>query len=96
MAQPRFRRDPSIAACGMLFHKGDPFPGWRGDIPVGSLKHDMIPRPERAGDEVRVAERPFQGACTRIRDIAGAPVGVIGLPSGGGGAARRTTPGQGG
>ena len=93
MEQPLHYWDPSIAPSGMIIYDGAMFPGWKGDIFVGSLKFDLISRLERDAGEVTEAERLFEGDYGRIRDIRQAPDGSIWFLSVGDGAAYRITPG---
>jgi glucose/arabinose dehydrogenase len=92
LEQPLHYWDPSIAPSGMVVYSGRLFPDWAGDILVGSLKFDLISRLERAGDRVTEAERLFEGAYGRIRDVREAPDGSIWFLSVGDGAAYRITP----
>lgn len=90
MEQPEFYWDPSIAPSGMMIYSGRLWPGWRGDIFVGSLKFDYIARLN--GQPLREAER-LQGPQTaRVRDVREAPDGAIWFLSVGQGALYRITP----
>jgi aldose sugar dehydrogenase len=92
MEQPLFYWDPSIAPSGMMIYSGELWPGWEGDIFVGSLKFDFLSRLEVDGDEVSEAERLFEGTYPRVRDVREAPDGSIWFLSETDGAAYRMTP----
>jgi glucose/arabinose dehydrogenase len=68
---------PSIAPSGMAFYEGDKFPGWRGNILVGSLKDDMLVRLELDGEKVVKEERMLRGTLGRIRDVRVGPDGFV-------------------
>lgn len=42
MEQPFHYWDPSIAPSGMAFITSDKYPGWKGDLLVGSLKFQYL------------------------------------------------------
>ncbi|MCA0873394.1 PQQ-dependent sugar dehydrogenase [Seohaeicola saemankumensis] len=90
MEQPEHYWDPSIAPSGMMIYSGKLWPGWRGDIFVGSLKFDMIGR--LSGAPLREAERISGAETGRIRDVAEAPDGAIWFLSETEGALFRLTP----
>jgi glucose/arabinose dehydrogenase len=68
---------PSIAPSGMAFYEGDKFPGWRGNILVGSLKDSMLVRLELNGDKVVREERMLKDTLGRIRDVRVGPDGYV-------------------
>ena len=75
---------PSIAPSGMIFYTGDRFPGWTGNLFVGSM---MVGRVERTGHIERVVlnedgeeirrESILSELRQRIRDIRQGPDGLI-------------------
>ena len=68
---------PSIAPSGMAFYEGDKFPGWRGNILIGALSHQLLVRLELDGEKVVKEERMMQGAAGRIRDVRVGPDGYV-------------------
>ncbi|MCF8360086.1 MAG: PQQ-dependent sugar dehydrogenase [Prolixibacteraceae bacterium] len=44
MEQPVTYWDPSIAPCGMIFVRGDKYPGWENNILIGSLRYQYLER----------------------------------------------------
>ncbi len=72
---------PSIAPSGMAFYVGNAFPGWRGDIFVGTLAGKHLRRLELRGNEVVHQEILLQGRLGRIRDVRAGPDGFIYLLS---------------
>lgn len=77
MEQPLHYWVPSIAPSGMAFYEGDKFPGWRGNLLVGSLKFDLLARLELDGEKVVKEERMLKGAIGRIRDVRVGPDGYV-------------------
>lgn len=77
MEQPIYYWVPSIAPSGMAFYTGDRFPGWRGNLFVGSLKFRLLVRLELDGDKVVHEERLLAGRLGRIRDVRMGPDGLI-------------------
>lgn len=75
MAQPRFYWDPSIAPSGLMVYQGALFPGWQGDILVGSLKFDHIAR--LSGDPLREVAKISTPETQRVRDVVAGPEGEI-------------------
>ncbi|MEL6275035.1 MAG: PQQ-dependent sugar dehydrogenase [Bacteroidota bacterium] len=76
MEQPLHYWVPSIAPSGMAFVTGDKYPGWEGDLLVGSLKflylkHVMLEDGEVVGEEKLL---PNIG---RVRDVRVGPDGYI-------------------
>lgn len=69
MEQPVHYWDPSIAPSGMVFYSGDRYPGWRGDLFVGSLKFGLVSRLDMDGNRVVKEERLFEDFDPRVRDI---------------------------
>jgi glucose/arabinose dehydrogenase len=77
MAQPLYYWAPSIAPSGMTFYDGPHFPGWQGDLFVGSLKFRLLVRLEIEDDRVVHEERMLAGEFGRIRDVRQGPDGLI-------------------
>jgi glucose/arabinose dehydrogenase len=76
MEQPLHYWVPSIAPSGMAFVTGDKYPGWKGDVLVGSLKylylkHVMLDDGKVVGEEILL---PNIG---RVRDVRVGPDGYI-------------------
>ncbi len=76
MEQPLTYWDPSIAPSGMAFITSDKYPGWEGDLLIGSLKFAYIAHLDLDGDEV-VAEQKLVEGTGRIRAIEQGPDGYI-------------------
>jgi glucose/arabinose dehydrogenase len=84
MEQPTVVWLPSIAPSGMIFYTGDRFPGWTGDLFVGSL---MVGRIQRTGHVERVKlnedgeeigrEAILTELRQRVRDVRQGPDGLI-------------------
>ncbi|MEM7319847.1 MAG: PQQ-dependent sugar dehydrogenase [Pseudomonadota bacterium] len=91
MEQPRHYWDPSIAPSGLMVYSGKLWPGWAGQIFVGSLKFDYIAR--LAGNPLREVEQIKSDLTERVREIIEAPDGSIWFISVGQGAVIRMTPG---
>lgn len=77
MAQPIHKWVPSIAPSGMALYTGDRFPGWKGDLFVGSLKFGLLVRLELDGERVAGEERMLDGKYGRIRDVVQGPDGLL-------------------
>jgi aldose sugar dehydrogenase len=77
MEQPVHYWDPSIAPSGMVFYTGDRYPGWRGDLFVGSLKFGLVSRLDLDGARVVREERLFEDFDPRVRDIIQGPDGLF-------------------
>ena len=89
---PQWVWEVSPAVSGLVIYSGALFPEWRGSLLTGALQHDTIIRLEPDGEGVTEAERLFEGAYPRIRDVREAPDGAIWFLSEGDGAAYRVTP----
>ena len=76
MAQPQHFWRPSIAPCGMDFVSSDKYPGWKGDLMVGSLKFRYVARCELENNQV-VHEEKLLEPVGRIRTIKQAPDGFL-------------------
>lgn len=77
MAQPIYTWVPSIAPSGMTFYTATQFPGWKGNLFVGSLKFGLLVRLEVDGDRILSEERLFHGRYGRIRDVVQGPDGYL-------------------
>jgi glucose/arabinose dehydrogenase len=77
MAQPVHYWVPSIAPSGMAFYDADQFPGWRGDLFVGSLKFGFVARLEVEDDQIVREERLLEGGLPRVRDVRQGPDGYL-------------------
>ena len=81
MEQPVYYWVPSIAPSGMAFYDGAAFPGWQGNLFVGSLKFRQLVRLEIEGERVVHEERLLEDAVGRIRDVRQGPDGLLYLLS---------------
>ncbi len=77
MEQPVYYWDPVIAPSGMIFYTGDAFPGWRGNILVGSMQPGRLVRLVLEDGRVAREERYLGGLRERIRDVQQGPDGMI-------------------
>ena len=68
--------DPSIAPCGMSFVTGTTYPGWEGNLLVGSLKFQYVARLEIDDEKILHEEKLVEGL-GRIRSITQGPDGYI-------------------
>lgn len=87
MEQPVTYWDPSIAPSGMAFISSDKYPGWEGDLLVGSLKFSYIAHLDVEGNDI-VSEQKLVEGTTRIRAIEQGPDGYIYFTSEGNGVYR--------
>ena len=67
---------PSIAPSGMAFITGDKYPGWEGDLVVGSLKFMRLQHVQLDGKEV-TGEQKLINNMGRVRDVRMGPDGYI-------------------
>ena len=82
MEQPVYYWDPVIAPGGMTFYGGDLFPGWDGNLLVGSMSPGGLVRlvlesDPTAGEPRVVGEERFLVGEGRIRDVEEAPDGSL-------------------
>ncbi|MED5618980.1 PQQ-dependent sugar dehydrogenase [Ideonella sp. BN130291] len=77
MEQPVHYFDPSIAPSGMAFYTGDKFPGWKGDLLVGSLKFTHLARLQLRDGRVVAEMRYLEDLQERIRDVRQGPDGFV-------------------
>jgi len=76
MEQPVLYWDPSIAPSGMTFITSDKYPGWEGDLLVGSLKFAYIHYLDIEGNEIVGQQKLVEGT-GRIRAVEQGPDGYI-------------------
>ena len=76
MEQPIHYWVPSIAPCGMTFLSSDKYPGWKGNLFVGSLAGQTLARLEIKDGDVVNEERLLNGM-GRIRDVRQGPDGYL-------------------
>lgn len=76
MEQPLHYWVPSIAPSGMAFITGDKYPGWEGDLVVGSLKFMRLQHVQLDGKEV-IGEQKLINNMGRVRDVRMGPDGYI-------------------
>jgi aldose sugar dehydrogenase len=79
MEQPIYYWVPSIAPSGMTFYTGDAFPGWKGNLFVGSLVLNHLERLELDGEKIVKEERLLTDLAYRIRDVRQAADGTLWL-----------------
>lgn len=84
MEQPLLYWDPSIAPSGMEFISSDKYPGWEGDLLIGSLKFSYIAYLDVEDNQI-VNETKLVEGTTRIRAIEQGPDGYIYFTSEGNG-----------
>lgn len=84
LTRPHISYVPSIAPGGMLFYTGDKFPGWKGNLFVGSMRMSNSPRTghlERIvfneNWEVVRSEMLLFDLHQRIRDVEQSPDGYL-------------------
>lgn len=76
MEQPISYWVPSIAPCGMTFVNGDKYPGWDGDLIVGSLKFGYLVHCTVEGDQITGQEIIAEGI-GRVRNVEQGPDGHL-------------------
>jgi glucose/arabinose dehydrogenase len=77
LEQPVYYWDPVIAPSGAQFYTGDAFPGWRGNLFVGSLKDKMLVRLVLENDRVTGEEHLLGDRGQRVRDVRQGPDGAL-------------------
>jgi glucose/arabinose dehydrogenase len=77
MEQPVYYWDPVIAPSGLTFYTGDAFPGWKGNILIGSMAPGGLVRLVMTGDRVASEERYLGDLRERIRDVQQGPDGFL-------------------
>jgi glucose/arabinose dehydrogenase len=76
MEQPIHYWVPSIAPSGMDFVRGKLYPGWNGDLLVGSLKYEYLNRCKMEGSKV-LSEEMLLNGIGRVRNVKQGPDGYI-------------------
>jgi glucose/arabinose dehydrogenase len=76
MDQPVIYWQPSIAACGLSFYRGDKFPKWKNDLFAGALAQQEIRRLRIVDRKVTEQEVVLKNI-GRVRDVTDAPDGYI-------------------
>lgn len=76
MAQPMHYWDPSIAPSGMAFISSDTYPGWKGDLLVGSLSFQYLEKLELDGENV-ISRNKLLDGIGRVRNVRQGPDGFI-------------------
>jgi aldose sugar dehydrogenase len=77
LEQPVYYWDPVIAPSGAVFYTGDRFPGWKGNLLIGSMQPGGLVRLELKDGKVAKEERYRGELGTRIRDVVQGPDGLI-------------------
>ena len=72
MEQPLHHWTPSIAPSGMDFVTGDRYPGWKGNLLVGSLKFQYLNRCVIQNNKVVAEEKLLEGI-GRLRSVKMGP-----------------------
>ncbi len=67
----------SIAPSGMAFVTSERYPGWKGNLFLGSLRGQSLVRLEVNGRQVLKEERYFDRQLGRIRDVRQGPDGWL-------------------
>ncbi|NND51169.1 MAG: PQQ-dependent sugar dehydrogenase [Flavobacteriaceae bacterium] len=76
MEQPLHHWTPSIAPSGMAFVTSDVYPGWKGNLLVGSLKFQYLNRCVIENNKVVSEEKLIKGL-GRVRSVKQGPDGYI-------------------
>jgi glucose/arabinose dehydrogenase len=76
MEQPLHYWTPSIAPCGMTFLTGDRYPGWKGNLLVGSLRFQYLERVVIRDHSIIHQEKLLEGI-GRVRNVAISPDGIV-------------------
>jgi len=77
MEQPVYYWDPVIAPSGMVFYTGDRYPGWKGNLFIGSMTPGGLVRLEMSGDRVTNETRYLGELNERIRNVVQGPDGFL-------------------
>lgn len=77
MEQPVYYWDPVIAPSGATFYTGDRYPGWQGDLFIGSLGVGALVRLVLRDGRVVREERHLVELRERIRDVVQGPDGYL-------------------
>ena len=76
MEQPVRYWVPSIAPCGLTMVTSDKYPGWKGNLLVGALAHQLVARVEIADNKFVKEERLLENI-GRVRAVVESPDGYI-------------------
>lgn len=74
--EPIYYWTPSVAPSGMLFYTGNLFPGWKGNLFIGTLAGQHLIRMTIGNDKVLSEEQLLQNT-VRFRDVKQGPDGAI-------------------
>ena len=77
MEQPVYYWDPVIAASGMAFYTGDRYPGWKGNVFIGSMTPGGLVRLVLENGRVVKEHRYLGELSERIRDVQQGPDGLL-------------------
>jgi aldose sugar dehydrogenase len=77
MEQPVYFWDPVIAASGLTFYTGDKYPGWKGNVFVGSMTPGALVRLEMSNGAVTKETRYLGELKSRVRDVQQGPDGLL-------------------
>jgi glucose/arabinose dehydrogenase len=77
LEQPVYYWDPVIAPSGAVWYTGDKYPGWKGDLFVGSLQPGALVRLTLENGRVTGEERYLGELGDRIRDVQQGPDGLL-------------------
>ena len=67
----------SVAPSGLAFLSSDRYPGWKGNLFMGTLRGQALIRLTLDGNRVVAEERLLEGLSTRIRDVRQGPDGWL-------------------
>jgi glucose/arabinose dehydrogenase len=67
----------SVAPSGMAFLTSDRYPGWKGNLFLGTLRGESLLRLELDGNRVVREERLLSAANSRLRDVRQGPDGYL-------------------
>ena len=76
MQNPELYWVPSIAPCGMDFVEGDRYPGWEGDLLVGSLRFKYLNRCKVEAGKIVSEEKTLENI-GRVRNVKMGPDGFV-------------------
>src|SRR5690606_35587118 len=77
MEQPLTRWVPSVAPSGMAFLTSERYPGWQGNLFIGTLREQRLVRLELDGARVVREEQLLPQLNERIRDVRQGPDGWL-------------------
>jgi glucose/arabinose dehydrogenase len=77
LEQPVYYWDPVIAPSGAIFYTGTEFPGWKGNLLVGSLQPGGLVRLVMKDGKVAREERYLGELGEGIRDVQQGPDGLV-------------------